>query len=616
MAEGDLDKLKKTAESLSSIDGVAERIAESIGNMYQGAENLNKAFLQGRTRMDEMADAVARSAAGVIRLGGSVEDVSATMADIARASERNVIATEEQVSKLYAASAIISKDTETIVRNFAEAGVEASQIGTNLEQSIDYVQSVGLNAQVVMGQVTDNMSMMNRFSFADGVAGLTKMAAQASMLRFDMKETAAFAEKVLTPEGAIETAAGLQRLGVSIGNLTDPFALMNQSLTDPGALQDSLINASKQFTEFDEKTKTFKINPQGMLMLREIAKETGTSFENLSKSALAAADFDKRISAINPSINFDKPEDRDLLANMATMGDEGEYVVQIRDDKGNIEQRKLAELTQEEFKKLSDDQKNRPKTLEDIQISQLDVLQNIQASLESNLAKGTFGIAATPVVRGNITGAERISRAIVSSIDKAVPESAEITKKVTDAVDKMSGLFVAKDAGKLSQQDFAKQIEELEAGIVKQASGLGEKGVDVLKDLLLETNKKITGTSGIEKEFKNFINETLGAAGVKTNAAAEAVKAKAQVKPLSESDILGQNVQSKVAAKQIESKQPSTYNVKNDVTGNIKITIDGSVGANGLTQQQLTQIFNSDAFKQYVANLGKDTKGSGVVTYQ
>ena len=64
-------------------------------------------------------------------------------------------------------------------------------------------------------------------------------------------------------------------MGVSIGNLTDPFALMNDSINDPGALQDSLIKATKQFTQFDEKTKTFKINPQGILTLKAMSEETG-----------------------------------------------------------------------------------------------------------------------------------------------------------------------------------------------------------------------------------------------------------------------------------------------------------------------------------------------------
>ena len=126
----------------------------------------------------------------------------------------------------------------------------------------------------------------------------------------------------------------------------------------------------------------------------------------------------------------------------------------------------------------------------------------------------------------------------------------------------------------------------------------------------------IKGSSGIEKEFRAFANETLEALGKPVNASAEAVKQKAQAKPLSEANILGETLQSKVSSKQIETTQPKTTNVTNNVTGNIKITIDGPVGANGLTQQQLTQIFNSEGFKQYVATLGKDTKGSGVTSYQ
>jgi len=611
-SQEDFENLKKSIEGIGK---PIDRILESMGDMFEQAEELNKAFLQGRTRMDEMADAVARSAAGVIRLGGDAAAASRTMAEIAEGSKRNVIATEEQVSKLYAATTLLGGTSKDLVNNFAEVGIEASQIGTNLESSIEYIQSVGLNAKDVMGDVNENMSKMNRYQFEGGVQGMAKMAAQASMLRFDMQETFNFAEKVLTPEGAIETAAGLQRLGVSIGNLTDPFALMNQSLTDPSGLQDSIIKAAKQFTEFDEKTKTFKINPQGVLMLKEIEQEAGMSAGSLSKAALAAADLDKRISAISPEIQFEKEEDKQLLANMATMKD-GQYVVQLKNDQtGIIEQKKLSDLTQDEFNKLKEIQENRPKTLEDISISQLGVLENIDASLRANLAKGTFGVAATPVIRENLMGADRIMGALAKAVDKTVPESAEITKSVTGAIDKMRALFVEKDAGKLSQDDFAKKIKALEDGILKQAGTLGDKGMEALKDVLEITSKNVKGSSGIEKEFRTYANEVLNAVGRPT-AAAEAVKERANVKPISDAQILGETIQSKMASKQIETTQPKTTNVTNNVTGSIKITIDGPVGANGLTQQQLTQIFNSEGFKQYVATLGKDTKGSGVISYQ
>jgi hypothetical protein len=612
-SQEDLENLKKSIESLKS---PIELILDSMADMFEQAESLNEAFVQGRTRMDEMADAIARSAAGVIRLGGDAAKASATMAEIAAGSKRNVIATEEQVSKLFAASTLLNTTSSELVKDFAEVGIEASQIGTNLEGSIDYIQSVGLNAKEVMGDVNANMSKMNRYQFEGGVQGLAKMAAQASMLRLDMQETFNFAEKVLTPEGAIETAAGLQRLGVSIGNLTDPFALMNQSLTDPSGLQDSIIKAAKQFTEFDEKTKTFKINPQGVLMLSEIEKEAGMSAGSLSKAALAAADLDKRISSISPDIQFKSEEDKQLLANMATMKD-GEYIVQLKNDQtGIIEQKKLSELTQEQFDALKEREENRPKTLEDIQISQLGVLESMDNSLKAAVAKGTFGVAATPVIRENIMGADRIVTALSRAVDKSVPESVEITKSVTGAIDKMRKLFLEKDSGKLSEKDFSEQIKELEDGVINQAKGLGGKGIDALQELIDNTVKNVKGTSAIEKEFRAYFGNLSDVTTTTTNNAANAVKQKAQAKPISESDILGQSTQSKLASKQVTTTQPSSVNTKTDITGNIKITIDGSVGANGLTQQQLTQIFNSEGFKQYVANLGKDAKGSGVISYQ
>jgi len=230
--EGTLKDLKDSVESLGS---PIEKIIDAIGSMYKQANTLNHAFLEGRTRMDEMADAVSKSAAGVIRLGGEITDVGTTMQNIAAGSRRNVIATEEQVKKLFAAATVLGTSSETLVSSFAEVGYETSQIGVNLEGSIQYIQSLGLNAKEVMGDVNTNMKKMNQYNFADGVVGLAKMAAQASMLRFDMADTFTFAEKVMNPEQAINMAAGLQRLGLAVGQLGDPFALMNDAINDPGA---------------------------------------------------------------------------------------------------------------------------------------------------------------------------------------------------------------------------------------------------------------------------------------------------------------------------------------------------------------------------------------------
>lgn len=609
------EELKKTFESLGSPVG---KILDAIDGMAKAADAINNSFIAGRTRLDEMNDAAAKSAAGIIRLGGSIADVSTTIVGIAEGSKRQFIATEDQVSKLYAATEILGGTSAGLVNTFGEVGIEISQIGKSLEDSIEYIQSVGLNAKSVMQDVTNSMSQMNRFQFDGGVQGLTKMAAQASMLRFDMKETFQFAEKVLTPDGAIETAAGIQRLGISIGNLADPFALMNASINDPSGLQDSLIKATKQFTEFDEKTKTFKINPQGMLTLRELAKETNTSFENLSKSALAAADLDKRVSKINPTLTFDSPEDKQFIANMATMTKEGDYVVQLKNDEtGIVETKKLGELTQDELAKLREQQENAPKTLEDIQKSQLNALLDIKYAIEGNIAKGTYGLAGSSVVRGTIAGAERISRAVTSSVDTAVPESVAITEKVNEAIEKMSALFIEKDSNKISSDDFAKKLSSLQNTILKDANSLGEKGKEAFKDILEDSSKKVTGSSAIEKEFRSLTQELLASVGRPVKAT-EQIKARdEEQKSLSYADIIGRRNQN-LTDKTGTSSNSGTSTNKVDVGGTITFKFDLPAGTT-LNQQQLNAVFNSEEFKQYIANLAKqnssEKKGSGAPYY-
>ena len=613
------DELKKTFESLGS---PVDKMLQSIEDMANAGDALNKSFIAGRTRLDEMNDAAARSAAGIIRLGGSISDVSTTISGIAEGSRRQFLATEDQVSKLYAATEILGGTSAGLVETFGNVGIEVSQIGTNLESSIEYIQSVGLNAKEVMEDVTSNMSQMNRFQFEGGVQGLAKMAAQASMLRFDMQQTFDLAERVLDPAGAIDTAAAFQRLGVSIGNLADPMALMNASINDPSGLQDSLAKVAKQYTEFDEKTKTFKINPQGVLTLKALEDQTGVSAKEMSKMGLAAADLDRRLSAISPSLDFEDEEDKKLIANMATMDKGGEYFVQLKNDKtGDIDKIKLTELTNDELKALRKQQEDAPKTLEDIQKSQLNVLENIQRAIEGNTAKGTFGIAASSVVRGNLTGAERITRAVTGSVDKAVPESAAITEKVNNAIEKMSALFLAKDSNKISSEDFAKKLASLENTILKDANSLGEKGMEAFKDIIAESSKKVTGSSGIEKEFRNLSKELLSAAG-RPVTATEHLKNKAEEEKssLSYADIIGRRSQSPTQKTDSGSSTGGgTSTTKSKVEfGEFKIVIDTPPGTT-LTQQQLNSIFNNDKFKQYVVNLSKqsstENKGSGVISY-
>jgi len=400
MAEEDL----RGTKLLEKLLGESADLLGNIGRVQDGISNINRSFGETRTRYLEFSRAVSDSVADFERLGGKASDVSATIIGIAEGSRRNVVATQETLSEIFATAEYLGISAKDITESFAIAGVEMSNIAEATEESVKYIQSIGLNAKSIMGDVAGRMELMNRFNFEGGVLGLSKMAAQASMLRFDMNQTAEFADKVLNPEGAIQMASAFQRLGVASGDLVDPFILMDKSINDPQGLQDSIIEMSKQFTYLDETTGNFRINPGAVRLLKEIATETGLSYENMTKTALAASDMDRRLSQISFGIEGSE-EDKMLVANMAKMGeDKGDgrkFEVEFKDEQGKQQTKALEDLTQAQFEQIKEQQALRPKTMEEIARAQLDTDVLISKDIAALPMRLGYALAGqTGLVRG------------------------------------------------------------------------------------------------------------------------------------------------------------------------------------------------------------------------
>jgi methyl-accepting chemotaxis protein len=100
--------LEDIAKLLNDIASPLQSVASAISNMIVEADSLNRAFGGGRVRIEEMNYAIKDSVSSINKLGGDISDVTTTMAGIAEGSRRSVIATEEQVSKLYASGQILA----------------------------------------------------------------------------------------------------------------------------------------------------------------------------------------------------------------------------------------------------------------------------------------------------------------------------------------------------------------------------------------------------------------------------------------------------------------------------------------------------------------------------
>ena len=553
-------------------------LSRAIQDAYNYSVEINNTFGQGKERLSEMMGAVSDAIPKITRLGGSVKDVEESISGIALASRRNVIANTEDVAKLYAATKVIGGTAEELSNSFLDIGVGVSEIPKQLESSINYIKSIGGNTKAVMADVTKNMDQMNRYQFEGGVAGLTKMAAQASMLRFSMSETFRLADDVLDPERAIDVASAFQRLGVSAGDLVDPFQLMNQSINDPSGLQNSLADVAKQFTYFDDKTKTFKINPQGVLTLKEIQKQTGVSAAEMSKMGLAAAEMDQRLSAVNlAGLSFVNEEDKQYLSNIANM-EGGTYKVTLEDGT----KKELSDLKQDEFNKLLEQQKTGPKTLEDMARDQLGIDKLILSDVAAIREAVAQGITSPKQIRKGIATTERVTKKTLGAVSGSID-----TKDIRDVsegfLDALGGVVRDFKDGNKSNTDV------LSTGLNRFADTLDASQKN-FAEILKEIGVKMSSTKGNQTGVENIISSKVEEVSkYYTNPTSSA--------PISslitnKAGVL-QNTQNNSIAQ--------TTNSKVDVGGKIEIEVKAPAGVSGdQLKQMMDSTINSIAFKDYI----------------
>ena len=453
-AEGDPSTSDSSKGLGKALDDGPSNLKQAQDALQTFSTDILKTFTQGRERIFELQRSLVDALPNIRRLGGGLDDVSKIISGVAEASRRNVVASTEQIEKLYTLEKLVGKTGGELAESFLNVGIGIESIPKALGESIQYVQSIGRNAKTVFADVSKNMDQMNRFQFEDGVLGLTKMAAQASMMRFDVGQTLKFADDVLDPDRAIEVAGAFQRLGVAAGTLVDPFALMNASINDPSGLQDSLIEVSKQFTYFDDETKSFKINRQGVLTLREMEKAAGLAQGSMSKMALAASELDERLSQISPSIKFENEADKQYLANIGSMTKGGQYEVKFRDEKGIEQMRKLSEITQDEFDLLISQQKDSSKPIEETAREQLTLSQTMNNNIAA-IKSLMMGVTLTSDVAMDVTeGLKQVADATARGAERTT-NIEELRKTANDASgDLREDIIEAIKGGKTSEAEI------------------------------------------------------------------------------------------------------------------------------------------------------------------
>jgi hypothetical protein len=513
-------------------------------------------------------------------MGGTLEDVERLQKGVAESLGRAVTLSADGAKDLYATYKVTNVEVTKMVSSMADVGISAYDTASEMKKVVDIARESGVNAQAVSARVIDNMKYLNQFNFEGGVSGLAKMAAQASMLRIDMKSTLDFAEKVYNPEGAIETAAALQRLGVTQGDLLDPLKLMDLSQNDPAELQNQIAQMSKQFVQLG-KDGRFEIMPGAKRQMQEIAKAMGMPYTELTKMALAGANLDKKMKEISFPSDFANEEDKKLIANMAEMKD-GKYQVTIGDETKDVDK-----LTPEDFAKLKEAAEKGPPTMEDLAKQQLSAQQAMAGGIAKLVSTPAKTLAKSYTGDELLTLAKGIMPAINNSLDpKLKPKELgrELDKTVAGGNSISDFLGGAADAVLSSSTNFAKAIDEL-------------------------TRKMPLISDGLQQILDKM-------SGVKTTKVKDAIKMPGEEIEILPEDTFaaftkGSDVLSKLTGSNNTSSSPTSTNSKVDITHTLNININAPSNVN---TDQVIAMFNDTGVSQALGVAVKEAFNNGGLT--
>ena len=410
-----------------------EAIAKVVLTLDNAASSMLRQFGQGQAMADILRTSMSDSVTSVRRLGGDIEDVLKVQEAASKQLGRNIILSEETTKDLYATMKVTGQEVSSVVENMANVGISSGKATEEMKKVVDVARQSGVNAQLVSEKVLNNMEALNKYNFEGGVQGLSKMAAQATSLRIDMSQTLGFAEKVFNPEGAIEVAAAMQRLGVSQSSLLDPLKLMDLSQNDPAELQNQIAEMSKQFVQLG-KDGHFEIMPGAKRQLREISSAMGISYDQITKMALGSADLDKKMKEITfPSATEDQKK---MIANMAEMGKGGTYQIKTAD---NVT-KDVSALTGPELEALEKMANTAPKTMEDLAKEQLSATQSVAAAINSLGDRTGLALAGSATGGRLLTGGREIATSL-SKVPGEGLESKNLRKKIDEGASGLMGIL-------------------------------------------------------------------------------------------------------------------------------------------------------------------------------
>jgi hypothetical protein len=273
----------------------------------------------------------------ILEYGGKIEDVGNIIRGFSENTGKNRIFSTKEITDIVNLGNSTGLAVEGATKMVAEFDNLGYSLGTTLkvaQKGRNEAARFNLNQTKLLQTTTEVVKALTGSGFGRSVEGLTKLAAKAESLRFNLGESIkSFKDAFFSPEKAVEAAAKIQVLGGEFAQMFgDPFQLMYDSMNNADGMAEKLINSAKNLAK---KTKNgFEIPAQQRQILRETAEALGQNYDEIVNAGVEQAKTADKMNTLSKSVGSligISDDDQQALANLMTVNKSGQYEIKMPD---------------------------------------------------------------------------------------------------------------------------------------------------------------------------------------------------------------------------------------------------------------------------------------------
>ena len=344
------DLMNKGISALSNVNPLVGGIMQALKGLFdlgaardKASTNYARVIGGNNNTKVNIGETVNNLAAGWSKsgfFGGyRAEDAYSALTEMAAARGRTIERQSQQSVKSLIDLNRFGIGVDTI-SNFDTFGKSVEQTDKYFARLYNEVSKKGLAFKTVSKAVNDNLRNAQKYTFADGLRGLERMAEKSTQLKYNMQQVFQFADKVSEVEGAISTAANLSVLGGSFGQFSNPMQLLYEGLNDVGALQDRMQNMFTGKAFYNEETKQIDMSAMDREFIKQASKAAGFDSNEMLNMAYNDARLKRIENQIKPGLSKETVE---YIKNIADLDQNGNGIVTI-----NGKDKLVAELSEED----------------------------------------------------------------------------------------------------------------------------------------------------------------------------------------------------------------------------------------------------------------------------